>query len=109
LMGGLEMPVIPVPSVEAVLPTVTAFCRQFAPQETSFSRTRTAHDLLSHCTDTSQPLSEHATNILSDITSSMRDMVDKVTTEEGQRLFAEYLGDEAERVIRFWQEERPVD
>jgi hypothetical protein len=109
MLGGLEMPIISVPSVEETPSIIAAFCRQLASQDASIRDRKTTQELIAHCTGTSQPLSEHTTNILSDITSSLQDLVGKVSSAEGQRMLIEYLGHDAESVIRFWQEERRVD
>ncbi|ORY66425.1 uncharacterized protein BCR38DRAFT_340338 [Pseudomassariella vexata] len=107
LVGGLEMPIIPVASVETAGTTLLAFHQQLNTSGGCQKRAE-ASSLLPYCSD-SYTLPEHKVNLLSDITSGLRDLLEQASTAEGREKLAQYLGPDAERVIRFWKEEYPVD
>ena len=51
-------------------------------------------------------LSEHDTNILSDLFPSMRALNQAVCSQEGQVVIADYLGEEVTRgLVAFWQQD----
>ncbi len=105
MVDKLDVPILPLATLEDLPTTIQAFhrppcqptttARQWAPSA--------MQTLLPYCTI--QPrLSEHATNVLSDITSDFRDLVDKAATAGGQSLLRNYLGEqEGESVISFWR------
>jgi len=47
-------------------------------------------------------LSEHATNVLSDLCGSLRGVAEMAGTEEGGRVLGEWVGREGEGVREFW-------
>ncbi|KAI0125895.1 hypothetical protein BJ170DRAFT_685140 [Xylariales sp. AK1849] len=106
--GGVEMPIIPVPSVEAVPMSLLAFHHQLCTSAASRRRLDPARSLLPYCSAT-QPLPDHVVNVLSDITTDMKDLIKQATMPEGHQTLTEYLGQDAERVIKFWKEEYLVD
>lgn len=61
------------------------------------------------CTTASAPaltLSQHDTNILSDLFPSMRALNQAVCSQEGQVVIADYLGEEVTRgLVAFWQQD----
>lgn len=61
------------------------------------------------CTISSAPtlaLSEHGTNILSDLFPSMRVLSHAVRSQDGQAVIADYLGEEVTQgLVAFWQQD----
>ncbi len=47
-------------------------------------------------------MSEHATNVLSDLCGSLRGVAEMAGTEEGGRVLGEWVGREGEGVREFW-------
>lgn len=113
MMDKFEIPLIPLSSTQELPSTLARFHKQHVDRITSSQQPRalsnqaqsTMQVLLPHCA-LKPRLSEHAVNILSDITTGCADLADKVRTEEGRELLREYLGPEdAGRVIMFWSYE----
>ncbi|KAI1870280.1 hypothetical protein JX265_006450 [Neoarthrinium moseri] len=107
LIGGLEMPIIPVPTVESLPTAIKAFHYQLSTSAASRQLVTPARSLLPYCSDTGS-LPEHAVNVISDITAGFKDLVSKATTPDGKQLLKDYLGEDADRVIRFWKDEYPI-
>jgi hypothetical protein len=101
------MPVIPISCVEALPTSIQAFHRQLLASVCPKRQPGAALDLLPHCS-VAHPLPEHAVNVLSDITKDLKDLLLKAMTTEGQQFLRDYLGDDAERLINFWQHDHPV-
>ncbi|KAK8042319.1 hypothetical protein PG993_006842 [Apiospora rasikravindrae] len=109
LMNGLEMPIIPVSSIDAVPATLLAFHRQLATAGGGKKTLPASRSLLPHCSG-AENLSEHSANVLSDVTTGMKDLSEKATSEQGKQELIRYLGEaEAERAISFWNDEFPMD
>ncbi|KAI1764756.1 hypothetical protein GGR53DRAFT_465999 [Hypoxylon sp. FL1150] len=108
LIGEFEMPVIPVNSVQAVLPNLMAFHHHFSTSSGPQKTADPARDLLPYCSE-KPPLPEHAVHVLTDITSNTRDLLETVSTPAGQMKTAEFLGDNAGNVISFWTEEYAIE
>ncbi|KAI6093716.1 hypothetical protein F4821DRAFT_4305 [Hypoxylon rubiginosum] len=104
LIGEFEIPVIPVNSVQAVLPNLMAFHRQISTSSGPRKTADPARSLLPYCSD-KPPLPEHVVHVLSDITSSTRDLQDTMSTPAGQMKMAEFLGNNAQNAISFWADE----
>ena len=104
LMGGREMPVLPIVRAEALSETIQAFCRQLLQTTASATQPNAVRELLPYCSDL-QRLTEHSVNVLSDITTDFRDIVTKSTAADGQQLLREFIGEDAERLIGFWHDE----
>ncbi|KAI1779903.1 hypothetical protein F4818DRAFT_157969 [Hypoxylon cercidicola] len=100
LVGEFEMPVIPVNSVQAVPTNLMAFHRQISTGSGSPKTANPAQSLLPYCSDR-PPLPEHAVNVLTDITSNIRDLLDTASTPAGQIKMAEFLGDSSQSAISF--------
>jgi hypothetical protein len=63
--------------------------------------------LLSHATTTAphRRLSEHDTNVLSDLFPSFRELSQAMTTREGRDVVREYFDEKtAKGIIEFWRE-----
>ena len=107
-MGNFEMPVIPVHEAAAAPRALQVLHQRLS---TSRSQPRTpnpARTLLKYCSD-KPPLSEHTVNVLTDITTGFRDMLDGMSTPSGRSKLEEYLDEDAERTMAFWREEYLVD
>ncbi|KAH9909402.1 hypothetical protein F4778DRAFT_229441 [Xylariomycetidae sp. FL2044] len=101
--GGSEMPIIPAHSVQDLPASLIAFHRQISIGGLPRKTANPAQALLPFASQ--QRLSEHAVNVLTDITSDLRGLVEKTTTIGGQAEIVEYLGEDAEAIISFWKEE----
>ncbi|KAI1382103.1 hypothetical protein F4677DRAFT_439904 [Hypoxylon crocopeplum] len=108
LVGEFEMPVIPVSSVEAVPTSLMAFHHQISTNSGPRMMSNPAQTLLPYCSDR-PPLPEHAVNVLTDITSSVRDLLDTTLTPAGQTKITAYLGNDSSSAISFWEEEYLVE
>ncbi|KAI0176202.1 hypothetical protein GGR52DRAFT_349973 [Hypoxylon sp. FL1284] len=108
LVGEFEMPIIPVNSVQAVSTNLMAFYRQICTSSGSSKKANPAQTLLPYCSDR-PPLPEHTVNVLTDITSNIRDLLDTASTSAGQVKLAQYLGDNSESAISFWGDEYVVE
>lgn len=98
------MPVLPILRAETLPTMIQAFHRQLLQSSTSTKQPSAVRDLLPYCSDVNK-LPEHTVNVLSDITTSLKDVITKATTAEGQQHLQEYLGDDAVRLISFWHDE----
>ncbi|KAI0898248.1 hypothetical protein F4806DRAFT_352102 [Annulohypoxylon nitens] len=108
-LGEFEMPIIPAHSIEDVPNSLMAFHRQIS--TTRGGSRGTANQsrlLLPYCSDKSR-LSEHAVNILTDITSNFRDLLNLVSTSDGQTKLIDLLDGDSRSAIAFWEEEYVVD
>ena len=56
----------------------------------------------------SRPLSEHDTNVLSDICRSVSDVAALSETDQGQDALRHWLGEAGTGVAGFWEEEREL-
>ncbi len=109
-----SIPILPLHDVTLLPTTLLSYQNSSTAASLSVPPLNTATTLLPHCT-TSAPqvlLSEHSTNVLTDICSTLEDLVTAARTEEGQMHIKEYLDDgqergaaDAEGVIHFWEEE----
>lgn len=102
MMNKFAMPIIPLTSVVDLPDTLLSFASRLTTTKPSLpcAPGSTPQALLPHCA-VGPPLSPHAINVLSDINSSFSDLLDKATKPEGQIILQDYVGADAERVIRF--------
>jgi hypothetical protein len=98
------MPIIQVASVEAAPVAIVGFYKQLVASEMSRIQAEPTRSLLPYCSH-AQRITEHAANVLSDITTGFKDLVGKVATPEGKQELEEYLGQDTSGIIRFWQED----
>ncbi|XXG94569.1 hypothetical protein Hte_000826 [Hypoxylon texense] len=108
LIGEFEMPIIPVDTVQAMPTNLMAFHRQISTSSGHRKTANPARSLLPYCSDR-PPLPEHVVNILTDITSNIRGLLETASTPTGQMKMAEFLGDSSETAISFWAEEYVVE
>lgn len=104
------MPVIPVHEAAAA-PRVLQVLHQRLSTSRAHRASRTpnpARILLPYCSDR-PPLSEHTVNVLSDITTGFRGLLDGMSTGAGRATLEEYLDADADRAMAFWREEYLVD
>ncbi|KAI0841997.1 hypothetical protein F5Y06DRAFT_165879 [Hypoxylon sp. FL0890] len=107
-LGEFEMPIIPVNSVSDVPTNLMAFHCQISTSDRPRRMENPARTLLPYCSDM-PPLSEHAVNVLTDITTGMRDLSDTMLTPAGQTKILEYLGNDSESAVSFWAKEYLVE
>ncbi|KAI0482898.1 hypothetical protein GGR56DRAFT_213477 [Xylariaceae sp. FL0804] len=103
-LADWEMPIIPVDSVAAAEATLAAYHRQLVTGGHAAPAPSPVHSLLPYCSD-GQPLSEHTVHVLTDITSSLADMLDKISDAGSRSELAGYLEHHAESISSFWSEE----
>lgn len=102
------MPIIPLLSPMEFTSTVMAFHHQLTTNEAPAKRVDAVRSLLPHCSYM-HSLPEHTVNILSDITADFKDLIRKATTTNGKHHLRDHLGDDAENLIHFWQDEYMVE
>lgn len=103
MMDKFPMPTIPLTSVDELPGTLLSFTARLAAARRSLPcpPASAPRVLLPHCA-IGEPLSSHATNVLSDINSCFSDLLDKAAKPEGRMMLQDYVGADAERVIQFW-------
>jgi hypothetical protein len=110
LVGKWTLPIIPVESVAAVLTTLAILQRQLVPEATNRKASSPASTILPFCTDDKQSLAEHTVNVLTDITSGFRDLLDKLSPKAVfESNIAQLLDEDAARLKNFWGKEYVVD
>ncbi|KAK6954494.1 hypothetical protein Daesc_004461 [Daldinia eschscholtzii] len=108
LVDEFEIPIIPANTIQDVSTNLTAFHRQIGISNKPRKVANPVQTLLPYCSG-GQLLSEHAVNVLTDLTSSFRDLVEAASTQTGQAKIVEFLGDDAESLISFWAKEYLVE
>lgn len=104
MVGKFTMPVIPLTSADDLQGTLLTFNTRIGtarPPPLACTLTSAPSSLLRHCV-IGEPLSSHASNVLSDINSCFSDLLDKTVQPEGQMMLHDYVGEDANRVIQFW-------
>lgn len=102
------MPVIPVDSIKGVPTALLAFHRRLSTSTSYPKPGNPARSLLPYCSER-HALSEHVVNVLTDVTSGFRDMLDKMSNPTERAALEEYLDAEATTAISFWITEYLVD
>ncbi|KAI1649741.1 uncharacterized protein F4817DRAFT_313465 [Daldinia loculata] len=108
LVDEFEIPIILVNSVQDVSINLMAFHRQISISNGSRRTANPVQTLLPYCSD-GQLLSEHAVNVLTDLTSNFRDFVGAASTQAGQMKMAEFLGSDSQGIASFWANEYLVE
>ncbi|KAI2614636.1 uncharacterized protein GGS25DRAFT_472525 [Hypoxylon fragiforme] len=107
-LGNFVMPIVPINSPEAVPSTLMALHRQLSTSGGSRRVANPAQTLIPYCSDR-PPLSEHAVNVLTDITSNIRDLLDMMSTPTGREKAIEFLGNDSENAMSFWTKEYLIE
>ncbi|KAI0486424.1 hypothetical protein F4859DRAFT_369790 [Xylaria cf. heliscus] len=107
LAGNWQLPIIPVESMAAVEPSLATLRHQL--MTASRKPPGPASSLLPFCSDR-EPLANHTINVLTDVTSDFRDLLDKLSSKSsfGSEI-APLLGPDADKLKNFWAEEYLVD
>ena len=101
------IPIIQIPEPSQLLQCVTSYIKALENQY-PIPQISARIELLPHITSTapSHPLSEHDTNILSDITRSVSDIAGLAGNQRGKMKLEEWLGEDVSRAIaEFWGDE----
>ena len=101
------VPIIQIPEPRQLLQSIDSFMSAFNHQS-PIPRISARKILLPHCTSTAptRPLSEHDTNVLSDITHSISDVATLARDPRGKTKLQEWLGEDIVREIEdFWLNE----
>ncbi|OTB06663.1 hypothetical protein M426DRAFT_105677 [Hypoxylon sp. CI-4A] len=107
-LSEFEIPLIPVNAVEDVAPVLKAFHGQVGANNGPRRVANPAQTLLPYCSD-NPPLPQHAVNILTDVTSDVRGLLETMSSAYGQKKIVDFLGNESENAISFWAKEYVVD
>lgn len=102
----ISIPVLPVTSLEELPARLEDFYTKLCNARPTHSPSpkAEAQALLLYCS-VQPPLPRHPTHILGDINSSFSDLLDKISTPQGQEILQDYAGEVANRVIQFWTTE----
>ncbi|KAI0390953.1 hypothetical protein F5Y17DRAFT_468545 [Xylariaceae sp. FL0594] len=104
------LPIIPVESAAAVPACLAKLRQQLVTAAASRAAPGLAIGLLPFCTADRRPLVEHTVNILTDTTSGFRDLVEKLSSDDGtDSEICQFLGQEVENLKMFWKDEYLVD
>jgi len=104
------LPIIPVESAAAVPARLLSLQQQLVTGSANREALGPAISLLPFCTGDRQPLAEHTVNILTDITSGFRDLVDKLSSADvSDSEIAQFLGRDTDKLKMFWKDEYMVD
>jgi hypothetical protein len=103
------IPILTIPHVGSLLPSLRVYINDLE-KSTVMSQALSSEPtmpspLLSYATTTAPhiPLSEHDTNILSDLFPSFRDLSQALMTPEGRQLVREYFDEDTARgIIKLW-------
>ncbi|KAI1756518.1 hypothetical protein F4782DRAFT_269114 [Xylaria castorea] len=107
LVGNWELPVVPVPSVAAVEASLATLRNQL--MAASRKPPGPASRLLPFCSDR-EPLATHTVNVLTDVTSDFRDLLNKLSSNTVfESEIALLLGPDTEKLKSFWTDEYLVD
>ncbi|KAL2041553.1 hypothetical protein N7G274_005935 [Stereocaulon virgatum] len=87
-------PLLPIPSPPNLLPLLLTYLTPASPHPFPPTTPQSPLLLLPHTTSSapSRPLPTHATNVLSDICHSLKDIIEMVQCERGRREMEEWLG-----------------
>jgi hypothetical protein len=95
------MPVLPISSIAELRPTLESFRREASITQPERWSPLTLKTTVSRYVR-GIALSESQTNVLTGIASNVDDLIAKASTEDGQRLIIEYLGEkDGQRVVSF--------
>ncbi|KAI0442458.1 hypothetical protein F4803DRAFT_369910 [Xylaria telfairii] len=107
LIGNWELPVIPVKSVAAIETSLATLRHQL--MATSRKPPGPASSLLPFCSDR-EPLSNHTINVLTDVASDFKDLLDKLSSNSVfESEIAPLVGPDADKLRCFWTDEYLVD
>jgi hypothetical protein len=114
LTSNLTVPILPLPTI-AGLPTLLEEYHRKLTSPTSTGTTQLsdqkakleAQQLLPYA-GLNPPLPSKAINVLGDINTSLGDLVEKVSTPQGQGILADYLDGVEGRVVGFWTQGKGV-
>ncbi|KAH8160670.1 hypothetical protein CIB48_g7588 [Xylaria polymorpha] len=107
LIDHWELPVIPVKSVAAIEASLATLRHQL--MAASRKPPGPASSLLPFCSDR-EPLANHTINVLTDLTSDFRDLLDKLSSNSVfESEIAPLVGPDADKLKSFWTDEYLVD
>jgi hypothetical protein len=110
LINSWPLPTIPVESAGAVPATLLSLQQQLVTGAANQEVLGPASGLLPFCTGDRQPLAEHTVNILTDLTSGFKDLIDKLSsTDVSNSKVAQFLGGDTDKLKMFWKGEYLVD
>ncbi|GKT41866.1 uncharacterized protein ColSpa_02047 [Colletotrichum spaethianum] len=108
ILNKLELPLIPLSSISALPSTLANLRTSLATTQPVASPAQTTFfSLLQHMASGNDPLSEHMTNLLSELGRSPREVAALAETEQGKARIMDLLGPvEGARVLSFLMQEK---
>jgi hypothetical protein len=106
--GDISCPVLPIPDISSLLPTLEDYLKGIQPSTRQFLEQPMFTNLIAQATASApaKPLSEHDTNVISDIFSSLKDFEGATRTQRGRAKLYNFLErTTAEDVVDFWADE----
>ncbi|KAI1341631.1 hypothetical protein F5Y15DRAFT_362885 [Xylariaceae sp. FL0016] len=103
-----NIPIIPIEIESNMEACLTKYYHQLCRVRDADTALKPASALLPYCS-VREPLSEHAVNILTDMTCSFPDMVLKMTNAASRAELEDNLGNDACRAVSFWEEDFLID
>ncbi|KAL8697133.1 MAG: hypothetical protein Q9224_002455 [Gallowayella concinna] len=108
LLHGLAIspPMLPIASTSQLLPSLTTYVASSATKH-PIPALPSSRTLLRQITVTAPacPLSEHSTNVLSDICRSIKEVAVMTESDQGMKVLEDFLGEDAKKIQSFWAEE----
>ncbi|KAJ9610466.1 hypothetical protein H2200_005243 [Cladophialophora chaetospira] len=107
LLDLQPVPVLLILSIESILPTLHRYMQEFGKHcEIMPQPNLLPTSLVAYATTSSQPLTQHNANVLTDICHSMRGLEEATRTESGRATLADFLGSVvANDTVDFWEDE----
>ena len=102
----IRIPVLPLTSVDELPARLEAFRAELLTPHPSQARWPgdEAKELLRH-SSLNGPLPEYPTERLTELNTNFSDLLDKMSTAQGQAIVQDYVPDVADGVVRFWTTE----
>lgn len=108
LVGNWALPIIPVESVAAVPATLATIQQKLNPLLANRKAAEPSSNLLPSCSD-GKPLEDHSVNVITDLTAGFGDLLDKLASNAVfEATLTDLIGEDADRLKRFWAYDCPV-
>ncbi|KAL8798364.1 MAG: hypothetical protein Q9182_006728 [Xanthomendoza sp. 2 TL-2023] len=108
LLHGLAIspPMLPIASASQLIPSLNTYVASSVIKHPMMALP-SSRTLLQQITATGPtcPLSEHSTNVLSDICHSIKEVAAMTESDQGMKVLEDFLGEDAKKIESFWAEE----
>lgn len=103
------LPIIPVESVAAVPTTLATIQQKLNSPLPNQKAVELSSNLLRFCSD-GNPLNDHSVNVITDLTTGFGDLLDKLASSPVfEATLTDLIGEDANRLKRFWANDHLVD